>query len=211
MGYGGMLIPLVSTLVAITLLPVVLAKLGSRLDWPHLRTDDKASRAWTRWAELVVAPPLGRGRRAASRSSSRWRSPPRGLQLGVPSADTIAESGDAKTGLVALERSGIGEGALLPHEILVDRRDRPGEAWPPRLRGVDGIHGAVAPAGAAWRRGGTAVVDAVPVSDGGIDAGGATLERRARRRPRGRARRARRRHRRPATPTSSTPSTAASR
>ena len=51
MGYGGMLIPLVSTLVAITLLPVVLAKVGPRLDWPHRRTDDKASRAWTRWAE----------------------------------------------------------------------------------------------------------------------------------------------------------------
>src|SRR5207247_4239600 len=54
MGYGGMLIPLVSTLVAITLLPVILAKLGPRLDWPHKRTDKRASRAWTRWAEAVV-------------------------------------------------------------------------------------------------------------------------------------------------------------
>ena len=44
MGYGGMLIPLVSTLAAITLLPVVLATLGGRLDWPHRRTDDKACR-----------------------------------------------------------------------------------------------------------------------------------------------------------------------
>ena len=41
LGYGGVLIPLVSTLVAITLLPVVLAKLGARLDWPHRRSDDK--------------------------------------------------------------------------------------------------------------------------------------------------------------------------
>ena len=53
MGLGGMLIPLVSTLVAITLLPVVLATVGPRLDWPHRRTDDKASRAWTRWAAAV--------------------------------------------------------------------------------------------------------------------------------------------------------------
>ena len=53
-GYGGLLIPLVSTLVAITLLPVVLSKVGQRLDWPHRRTDDRASRAWTRWAEAVV-------------------------------------------------------------------------------------------------------------------------------------------------------------
>src|SRR5207244_9255871 len=46
MGYGGLLIPLVSTLVAVTLLPIVLAKLGNRLDWPHRRTDDRASSAW---------------------------------------------------------------------------------------------------------------------------------------------------------------------
>src|SRR5580693_3794920 len=53
-GYGGLLIPLISVLVAMTLLPVVLAKLGPRLDWPHVRDDDKASRSWTRWAEMVV-------------------------------------------------------------------------------------------------------------------------------------------------------------
>src|SRR5205085_804686 len=54
MGYGGMLIPLTSVVVAITLLPVVLAKAGQRLDWPHKRTDDKASRTWTRWAGAVT-------------------------------------------------------------------------------------------------------------------------------------------------------------
>src|SRR5205085_6195661 len=53
-GYGGMVIPLLSVIVALTLLPVVLHSLGPRLDWPHRRTDDKASRAWTRWAEGVV-------------------------------------------------------------------------------------------------------------------------------------------------------------
>ncbi|MEA2305919.1 MAG: hypothetical protein QOH43_3199, partial [Solirubrobacteraceae bacterium] len=53
-GYGGMLIPLISVIVALTLLPVVLAKLGPRLDWPHVRDDDKASRSWTGWAHLVV-------------------------------------------------------------------------------------------------------------------------------------------------------------
>src|SRR4029453_7393084 len=53
MGYGGMLIPLVSVIVAITLLPVLLATIGPGLDWPHRRTDDRASRAWTRWAQAV--------------------------------------------------------------------------------------------------------------------------------------------------------------
>jgi len=173
MGYGGMLIPLVSTVVAITLLPVVLATLGPRLDWPHRRTDDKASRAWTRWAQAVarrrwVAAGTGLAVIAALAFAVT------DLQLGTSDADTIARSGDAEEGLVALERAGIGEGALLPHEILVAGDTEP-ERVAAELRAVEGIHGAVAPDDPAWRSGGTALVAAVPVPDGGSDAGGTTL------------------------------------
>ena len=173
MGYGGMLIPLVSTVVAITLLPIVLSTFGTRLDWPHKRTDDKASRAWTRWAEAV--------------SRRRWTAATAGLltiaalasaafalQLGTSDASTIAKSGSAKTGLEALKDSGIGEGALLPHEILIDGGTDPAKVAT-ALDGVDGIHGAFAPAAADWRRDGTVIVDAVPSPDSGTDAGGATL------------------------------------
>jgi len=173
MGYGGMLIPLVSTLVAITLLPVILAKAGARLDWPHRRTDDKASRSWTRWAEAV--------------SRRRWVAAGAGmavvlalalaatdLQLGTSDADTIAESGDAKDGLVALEDAGIGEGSILPHEILVGPGADPNEVAA-ELRDVEGIHGAVAPED-GWRNDDTAIVEAVPVPDSGSDEGEATLD-----------------------------------
>ena len=74
-----------------------MAKLGPRLDWPHRRTDDKASRAWTRWAEAV--------------SRRRWVAAGAGmavvlalvvaatdLQLGTSDANTMAQSGDAKEG-----------------------------------------------------------------------------------------------------------------
>ena len=53
-GYAGMLIPLISVVVATTLLPIVLSKIGGRLDWPHVGNDDKASRSWTAWARLIV-------------------------------------------------------------------------------------------------------------------------------------------------------------
>jgi putative drug exporter of the RND superfamily len=172
-GYGGMLIPLVSVTVAITLLPIVLATLGSRLDWPHRRTDDKASRAWTRWAEGVAR--------------HRWLAAGVGLavlgalilaatdlRLGMHDADTLARSGDAKEALVALENAGIGEGALLPHEVLVQGDTDP-ERLAQTLSKVDGIHGAVAPDAADWRRRGTALVDAIPVADAGSDDGKATL------------------------------------
>jgi putative drug exporter of the RND superfamily len=174
MGYGGMLIPLVSTLVAITLLPAVLAKVGHRLDWPHRRTDDKASRAWTRWAEAVARRRwLAAGAGMAVVLALAFAATD--LQLGSGDADTIAKSGDAKDGLVALEESGIGEGALLPHEILVGRSTNP-DAVAASLRGVDGIHGAVAPDDGPWRRGGTAVVDAIQTPDSSSSEGSVTLE-----------------------------------
>jgi RND superfamily putative drug exporter len=174
MGYGGMLIPLVSTIVALTLLPVILAKLGPRLDWPHRRTDDKASRAWTRWAEAV--------------SRRRWVAAGAGialivalavaatnLQLGSSDANTIAKKGDAKQGLVALERAGIGEGSILPHEILIEGGTKP-EKVASELSKVKGIHGAVAPNDRGWRQGGTALVEAIPVPDSGTPEGGTTLD-----------------------------------
>ena len=174
MGYGGMLIPLVSTIVAITLLPIILAKWGQRLDWPHRRTDDKASRAWTRWAEAVarrrwLAAGVGMAVVLALALAAT------DLQLGTADADTMAKSGDAKQGLVALERAGIGEGSISPHEILVEGPANPDKVAAAVSR-VKGIHGAVAPDDPAWRRGGTAIVEAIPIPDSGTPEGGQTLE-----------------------------------
>ena len=176
MGYGGMLIPLVSTLAALTLLPVVLAKAGQRLDWPHRHRDDTASRAWTRWAQAVAR--------------RRWLAAGVGmavvlalvvaatdLQLGTSDADTVAKSGDSYDGLVALEEAGIGEGSLLPHEVLVRTDDADPREVAAALAEVEGIHGAVAPEDDSWRdaASGTAVVEAIPIPDSGSDEGEATL------------------------------------
>ncbi|HEX7292017.1 MAG TPA: MMPL family transporter [Conexibacter sp.] len=163
MGYGGLLIPVMSVAVALTLLPVVLHSLGRRLDWPHKRTDDEASRFWTGWARGIV----------------RHRAVAAGVALlilgalvvaattmhpGLGDLDTLAKSGDAKTGLVALEDSDIGSGALLPNEVLV--RGTAPEGVAQALGDVDGISGAVAPSDPAWRRDDSAIVLAFPVDDG---------------------------------------------
>jgi putative drug exporter of the RND superfamily len=173
MGYAGLLIPLTSVVVALTLLPVVLGKLGPRLDWPHRRTDARASRTWMRWAGVVT-----RRRWIAAASGLAvivaLAAAVTDLRLGTSDADTIARSGDAERGLVALERSGIGEGALLPDEILVGGGTNP-ERVAASLRGIEGIHGAVAPGGSSWRRGGTALVEAIPTSDTSTDVGSSAL------------------------------------
>ena len=174
MGYGGMLIPLVSTLAAITLLPVVLAKLGPRLDWPHRRTDDKASRAWTRWATAVTRRRwLAAGAGMAVILALAFAATD--LQLGASDANTVANSGEAKEGLTALEDAGIGEGSLLPHEILVESGTNP-EAVARDVSEVSGTHGAVAPDDPDWRQNGTAIVEAIPIPDSGTDEGEANLE-----------------------------------
>jgi len=56
-GLGSMLIPLVSMAVTLTLLPVILARLGPRLDRRALRKKRSvtAGRLWTRWANAVAA------------------------------------------------------------------------------------------------------------------------------------------------------------
>ncbi len=173
-GYAGMLIPLVSVVVAITLLPIVLAKAGGRLDWPHIRNDDQASRAWTRWARLVV-----RRRWSAALAAGvvlvALLLAATGLQPGQANVNTLSKSGDAHTGLIALERSGIGPGALSPIEVLAPSAQA--ERVAAAAGGVSGVHGAVAPAGAQWRRDGTAIVDAFSVADGSTSTGLDTLDR----------------------------------
>jgi RND superfamily putative drug exporter len=174
-GYGGMLIPLISVIVAMTLLPVVLSRYGARLDWPHVRDDDKASSSWTGWANLIVrrrwvaalggALVLGALVLAASN-----------LRLGIANVDTIAKQGDARQGLLALERSGIGSGALLPNEVLVQGSSSPAQVAL-ALAGVRGVHGAVAPVSPQWRHPGAAVVDAYTTPDASSPRGRATLDR----------------------------------
>ncbi len=53
-GIGGMLVPAVSVALTVTLLPVLLATAGERMDWPRRRRTAAASRGWSAWTRLVV-------------------------------------------------------------------------------------------------------------------------------------------------------------
>jgi RND superfamily putative drug exporter len=171
-GIAGMFIPLVSVAVAITLLPVVLATIGPRLDWPHVRRADRAGRFWTAWARIVV-----RHRWAAAVASTGvlllLAAAAFSIQLGSPRAESLGQSGAARAGLERLEASGLGAGPLSPFEALV-RGDEP-DAVAEMLAGVDGVQSTTAPA--EWRRDGTALVTVVPAEDGSSRGGRATLDR----------------------------------
>jgi putative drug exporter of the RND superfamily len=173
-GYAGMLIPLVSVIVATTLLPIVLLKAGNRLDWPHVRSDDKASRSWTRWAQLVV-----RRRWAAAGIAvvvlAALVLAATGLKPGQADVNTLSQGGDARVGLLALERAGIGPGALAPIEVLSPAANAQKVAS--ALGEVPGTRGAVAPINTQWQRDGTAVLDVLAVADNSSSAGQNTIQR----------------------------------
>ena len=129
MGYGGMLIPIVSVLAAITLLPVVLATAGERLDWPHLRSDDNASRAWTRWAQAVARRPwLAAGAGVAVIATLAFAATD--IQLGNSDADTVAQSGHAKRALVSARGGRDRRGRTAAARDPGRGRHRIRSAWP---------------------------------------------------------------------------------
>jgi RND superfamily putative drug exporter len=163
-GYGGMLIPLVSVGVALTLVPAVLGSFGPRLDKRRLRTDDKASRSWTRWADMIVrtrwvSALVAIGVLAALLVSASH------LQLGVANADSLAKTGDARVGLDALKSSGIGSGVMAPHEILTPSGQA--QSVVGATAKLAGVHGSVAPKDPRWTAAGNSDVLVLPSPDPG--------------------------------------------
>src|SRR5918996_929168 len=166
MGYGGLLIPLVSVAVALTLLPVVLATLGPRADRRRLRRTERAERHWASWARLVL-----RGRWPAAAAGTALFvvlvAVASGMLLGLPEADSLADSGPARAALDTLERSGIGAAPLAPIQILTPTEAR--ETTARTLSAVDGVRAAVAPT--SWQRESRALVDVSPTVDTNSQAG----------------------------------------
>jgi putative drug exporter of the RND superfamily len=171
-GIAGLLIALVSVAVATTLLPVVLATVGPRLDWPRGRRKDRASRAWTAWARTVV-----RRRWVAAATSAAVLVVLAGaafsMRLGIPRAESLSQSGAARAAFESLEDSGIGPGPLAPFDVLVRAGDP--DAVAETFAGVEGVQDAAAPTD--WRRNGTSLVTVIPTEDGYSREGRATLDR----------------------------------
>ncbi len=167
MGLGGLLIPLVSVAVALTLLPVVLATVGPVADARRLRRTDRAERHWAAWARLVI-----RHRVAAALGGTAVLVAlcivAQGMLLGTPEAQSLGGTGDPKAALEQLERSGIGAAPLAPIEVLTPAARADDTAA--RMATVDGVRAASAPGG-AWRADGDAVVEVFPRSDTNSQAG----------------------------------------
>lgn len=118
MGIGGVLIPLVSTLVAITLVPALLASIGPAVDRPRIRKEVSASRFWTRWTGGVVKRPWT-ALAAALVLLGLMAAPVFGIKLGNASIDSLTtEPSPITRQFDALIAGGVPEGVLTPLEVL---------------------------------------------------------------------------------------------
>src|SRR3954471_9834214 len=155
MGLGGMLIPLVSVAVVLTLLPAVLSRVGPRVDWPRIRHDAVAARGWSAWARLIV-----RRRWIAAGVAivvlGLIIAPVFGLKIGQSNTESLASNGPAFDTLAMLEHGGVGDGVITPIEVLV-----PDDQAAAAIAAADGVPG-VRMAVAGGSQDGTTVVDVLP-------------------------------------------------
>ncbi|MDQ6821554.1 MAG: MMPL family transporter [Actinomycetota bacterium] len=168
MGLGGMLIPAVSVLAAITLLPAMLAVLGTRINSVRVMPKRLVDRGhpedgpWGRWARLVLRRPVpvaivGLAIVAVLATLGTQLNPSESQLKNFPG------SGSAIAGRDQLASAGISPGVMKPLDVLVENGGN-AQAIAAKVRGVPGVVGAIAPA--SWHRGADSLVEAFPAVDG---------------------------------------------
>jgi RND superfamily putative drug exporter len=178
-GIGGMLIPAVSVITAITLLPALLATLGTRINSVRLLPKRFVDRGhpedgpWGRWANFVSRRPVSV---AAVGLVIVGLLVFEGFQLNPSEAQAqyYPGKGDAIAGRTALADAGISAGVMKPFDVLVEHGASP-ERVAAKLRATPGVAGAAAPK--TWRKGGDSIVEAFSSSDGASDATKHTVSR----------------------------------
>src|SRR5205823_3275324 len=167
-GIGGMLIPAVSVLAAITLLPAMLAVLGTRINSVRVLPKRFVDRGhpedgfWGRWARFVLRHPwrvaiVGTAIVAVLAGLGTQLTPNEAQLKNFPGA------GDAIAGRSALAAAHISPGVMKPFNVLVENGGN-AQAVAAKLRTVPGVAGAVAPKD--WHRGSASLIQAFPSIDG---------------------------------------------
>jgi uncharacterized membrane protein YdfJ with MMPL/SSD domain len=133
-GLGGLIIPAVSVICALTLLPVLLWFLGKPLDRVHLipsrivERRDSERNLWHRMAHAIMRRPVAFAA-ATTAALLALATPLFALELGPGSNQGIPQDLEGVQGLNIISDA-VGAGALAPTAILVDT-GRPGRADDP--------------------------------------------------------------------------------
>ena len=182
-GIGGMLIPAVSVLTAITLLPALLYVLGPRINSLRVLprrlvegSDDPEGGFWNRWARLVMRRPVPV---AAAGLAIVAVLVFYGVQMNPSDAQAkdFPGAGDAHDGFAVLRDAGVTAGVLKPFQIVLEGEYTAADlrAVERRVEQTEGIAGAAAPE--SYRANGLALVEAFSSADGSAKDTRRTIER----------------------------------
>jgi RND superfamily putative drug exporter len=171
-GIGGMLIPAVSVLTAITLLPALLHLLGHRVNSLRVLprrlvegSDDPERGFWNRWAHLVMRRPAAVAAAGLAIVAVLLFY---GVQLNPSDAQAkdFPGAGNAHAGYDALQAAGISAGVLKPFEVVVEGDYTPADlrTIERRVEATEGVAAAAAPP--SYRTDRLALVEAFPSTDG---------------------------------------------
>ncbi|MDP9283510.1 MAG: MMPL family transporter, partial [Actinomycetota bacterium] len=174
-GIGGMLIPAVSVLASITLLPAMLGLLGPRINSVRVlprrlvEGSDVEAGFWNAWARFVVRRPIVTAATGLSIVAVLLFF---GVQLNPSEAQAkdLPGGGDAINGRGALTAAGISAGVYKPFEILVEGFPTTGavERIAEKVGSTPGVIGATGPP--QWHTQNAALVEAIPANDGAAKA-----------------------------------------
>ena len=180
-GIGGLLIPTVSVISSITLLPALLAMLGPRIN--RLRVmpkriverQDPTRGFWHRWAQFVTRRPIPVAIVGIAIVAVLLVP---GLQINPAEAQLkdYPGGGDAINGREALDRAGISPGVMKPYVVLIENGGPNATREVVRaLEQTPGIVAAVAPP--QWRADSDALVEAFPTTDSASSESSKTISR----------------------------------
>jgi putative drug exporter of the RND superfamily len=179
MGIGGMLIPVVSVLASLTLLPAMLSVLGPRINSVRVMPRRFLDRghpedgAWGRWARFVLRRPVAV---AAVGLVIVAGLAGLGTQLN-PAEAQLAKfpgTGSAIAARDQLAAAGISPGVMKPLNVLVENGGDAKEVAA-KLSAVPGVVGAAAPPG--WQKGPNSLIEGFAAIDGSAPGIQATIDR----------------------------------
>jgi RND superfamily putative drug exporter len=182
-GIGGMLIPAVSVLAAITLLPALLSLVGTRINSLRVMprrfvvgSDDPDAGFWNRWSRTVMRRPV---LIASIGTAIVAVLVFYGVQINPASAQAkdFPGAGDAHTGYQVLTDAGISPGAILPMQVVISGPAAEGnlDVAIERVASTPGIAGAAAPTQS--RGDNFAIIEAIGDADASAPASDATINR----------------------------------
>lgn len=170
-GVGGMLVPLVATAAALTLVPVALAACGPWLDKHRLRrTSTTYSQAWERWGTLIV-----RYRWAAAAAAlailGALTMPALSINTAEPLIGSLSNTGPAADAFRELQSNGVPSAADFPIQVITHGGDEGVRQATAIALTTPGIYSVFAPATPSFRRGDDALLTIIPTAEGGTSEG----------------------------------------